>query len=111
MMHPETKKPVAPVELCPILKTLYKILIKRLESWKICGLSAAFFGGTFLLSCQAPKELFHFFFVCRELATDSILQAIRDESMYDPRERIEMAQRQSLYRPSLLGLPKGDAKA
>jgi hypothetical protein len=35
-MHPETKKPVAPVELCPILKTLYKILIKRFEcSWTI----------------------------------------------------------------------------
>uniref|UniRef100_A0A0E0PPE8 Glycerol-3-phosphate dehydrogenase [NAD(+)] n=1 Tax=Oryza rufipogon TaxID=4529 RepID=A0A0E0PPE8_ORYRU len=68
--HPEVKKLVAPVELCPILKTLYKILIKR------------------------------------ELATDSILQAIRDESMYDPRERIEMSQRQCLYRPSLLGLPK-----
>jgi len=66
---------------------------------------------TFLLSCQAPNYFFSFFFVCRELATDSILQAIRDESMYDPRERIEMAQRQSLYRPSLLGLPKGDAKA
>jgi glycerol-3-phosphate dehydrogenase len=32
--HPETKKHVAPVELCPILKTLYKILIKRLKcSW------------------------------------------------------------------------------
>jgi glycerol-3-phosphate dehydrogenase (NAD+) len=70
--HPEVKKLVAPVELCPILKTLYKILIKR------------------------------------ELATDSILQAIRDESMYDPRERIEMSQRQCLYRPSLLGLPKVD---
>ncbi|OEL37815.1 putative glycerol-3-phosphate dehydrogenase [NAD(+)] 2, cytosolic [Dichanthelium oligosanthes] len=75
VMHPETKKPVAPVELCPILKTLYKILIKR------------------------------------DLPTNSILQAIRDESMYDPRERIEMAQRQSLFRPSLLGLPNGDAKA
>uniref|UniRef100_A0ACD5T900 Uncharacterized protein n=1 Tax=Avena sativa TaxID=4498 RepID=A0ACD5T900_AVESA len=72
--HPETKKHVAPVELCPILKTLHKILIKR------------------------------------EVGTNSILQAIRDESMYDPRERIEMAQRQSLYRPSLLGLPKGDTK-
>jgi hypothetical protein len=35
-MHPETKKPVAPVELCPILKTLYKILIKRFGcSWTI----------------------------------------------------------------------------
>jgi len=44
-MHPETKKPVAPVELCPILKTLYKILIKRLESWKIRGLSNAFLVG------------------------------------------------------------------
>jgi glycerol-3-phosphate dehydrogenase (NAD+) len=55
VMHPETKKPVAPVELCPILKTLYKILIKRLESWKLRGLSTAFFGGTFLLSCQAPN--------------------------------------------------------
>jgi hypothetical protein len=39
--HPETKKHVAPVELCPILKTLYKILIKRLEcSWII---NSAFF--------------------------------------------------------------------
>ncbi|OMO51078.1 hypothetical protein CCACVL1_30022 [Corchorus capsularis] len=26
-LHPEGNKPVAPVELCPILKTLYKILI------------------------------------------------------------------------------------
>lgn len=29
VFHPEEKKPVAPVELCPILKILYKILIKR----------------------------------------------------------------------------------
>jgi hypothetical protein len=35
VMHPETKKHVAPVELCPILKTLYKILIKRLEILEI----------------------------------------------------------------------------
>lgn len=27
VLHPEENKPVAPVELCPILKTLYKILI------------------------------------------------------------------------------------
>lgn len=26
---PNTNKPIAPVELCPILKTLYKVLIKR----------------------------------------------------------------------------------
>lgn len=29
VLHPEENKPVAPVELCPILKTLYKILITR----------------------------------------------------------------------------------
>lgn len=29
VLHPEDNKPVAPVQLCPILKTLYKILIKR----------------------------------------------------------------------------------
>jgi len=29
VLHPEEKKHVAPVELCPILKTLYKILISR----------------------------------------------------------------------------------
>ncbi|BAB86423.1 glycerol-3-phosphate dehydrogenase-like protein [Oryza sativa Japonica Group] len=75
VMHPEANRSVAPVEMCPILKALYKILIKR------------------------------------ELPPDSILQAIRDETMYDPRERIEMAQGHSLYRPSLLGQPKGDAKA
>jgi glycerol-3-phosphate dehydrogenase (NAD+) len=38
----------------------------------------------------------------RELSTEAILQAIRDESMYDPRERIEIAQSHSLYRPTLL---------
>ncbi|XP_004493461.1 glycerol-3-phosphate dehydrogenase [NAD(+)] GPDHC1, cytosolic [Cicer arietinum] len=32
VLHPEEKKPVAPVELCPILKTLYKILILREQS-------------------------------------------------------------------------------
>ncbi|KAG1338375.1 Glycerol-3-phosphate dehydrogenase [NAD(+)] [Cocos nucifera] len=69
VLHPEENKPVAPVELCPILKTLYKILIKR------------------------------------ELPTKAILQALRDETMYDPRERIEMGQSHVLYRPSLLGQP------
>jgi glycerol-3-phosphate dehydrogenase (NAD+) len=29
VLHPDDKNPVAPVELCPILKTLYKILITR----------------------------------------------------------------------------------
>lgn len=31
ILHPGDYKPVAPVELCPILKTLYKILIKRFK--------------------------------------------------------------------------------
>ncbi|XP_043725247.1 probable glycerol-3-phosphate dehydrogenase [NAD(+)] 1, cytosolic [Telopea speciosissima] len=69
VFHPEENKPVAPVELCPILKTLYKILIKR------------------------------------ELPSQAILQALRDETMNDPRERIEIAQSHAFYRPSLLGQP------
>ncbi|KAG5539138.1 hypothetical protein RHGRI_019631 [Rhododendron griersonianum] len=67
VLHPEEKKPVAPVELCPLLKTLYKTLITR------------------------------------ELPTEAILQALRDETMHDPRERIEIAQSHVFYRPSLLG--------
>lgn len=67
--HPEENKHVAPVELCPILKTLYKILIKR------------------------------------ELSTEGILQALRDETLNDPRDRIEIAQSHAFYRPSLLGQP------
>ncbi|KAL7204579.1 hypothetical protein ACSBR2_017620 [Camellia fascicularis] len=67
ILHPEENKPVAPVELCPILKTLYKMLITR------------------------------------ELSLQAILQALRDENMNDPRERIEIAQSHVFYRPSLLG--------
>lgn len=67
VQHPEENKPVAPVELCPILKTLYKILIKREQ--RPCG----------------------------------ILQALRDETLNDPRDRIEIAQSHAFYRPSLLG--------
>ncbi|KAL6853875.1 hypothetical protein ACP4OV_019904 [Aristida adscensionis] len=69
VLHPEEKKQVAPAELCPILKRLYRILIKR------------------------------------ELPARDILQALRDETMNDPRERIEMAQSHAFYRPSLLGKP------
>ncbi|KAL2478341.1 Glycerol-3-phosphate dehydrogenase [NAD(+)] GPDHC1 [Forsythia ovata] len=64
--HPNENNHVAPVELCPILKTLYKILILR------------------------------------ELSSDAILQTLRDETMNDPRERIEIAQSHAIYRPSLL---------
>uniref|UniRef100_A0A6N2K017 Glycerol-3-phosphate dehydrogenase NAD-dependent C-terminal domain-containing protein n=1 Tax=Salix viminalis TaxID=40686 RepID=A0A6N2K017_SALVM len=69
VLHPDEKKPVAPVELCPILKTLYKILIIRGE----------------------PSQ--------------AILQALRDETLNDPRGNIEIAQSHAFYRPSLLGQP------
>ncbi|GAA0160516.1 dehydrogenase [Lithospermum erythrorhizon] len=67
VLHPNENKHVAPVELCPILKTLYKILISR------------------------------------EMSTQAILQALRDETLNDPRERIEIAQSHAFYRASLLG--------
>lgn len=66
VVRPDQNKPVAPVELCPILKTLHKILIKR------------------------------------EVSVQAILQALRDETTNDPRERIEIAQSHAFYRPSLL---------
>uniref|UniRef100_A0A6M2EFM3 Glycerol-3-phosphate dehydrogenase [NAD(+)] n=1 Tax=Populus davidiana TaxID=266767 RepID=A0A6M2EFM3_9ROSI len=67
VLHPDKNKPVAPVELCPILKMLYRILITR------------------------------------EFTVQAILQALRDETMNDPRDRIEIAQTHVFYRPSLLG--------
>ncbi|KAL7120457.1 hypothetical protein ACP275_02G124300 [Erythranthe tilingii] len=66
ILHPDGSKHIAPVELCPILQTLYKILILR------------------------------------EISCEGILQALRDETMNDPRERILIAQRYAVYRPSLL---------
>lgn len=69
VFHPEENKPVAPAELCPILKTLYKILIRR----------------------EQPSQ--------------AILDALRDETLNDPRDRIEIAQSHAFYRPSLLGQP------
>ncbi|CAI9099822.1 OLC1v1036704C1 [Oldenlandia corymbosa var. corymbosa] len=70
VLHPDGKKPVAPVELCPILKMLYKILISR------------------------------------EQGVKAILQALRDENLNDPRDRIEIAQSHAFYRPSLLSFLK-----
>ncbi|KAK2351580.1 6-phosphogluconate dehydrogenase family protein [Trifolium repens] len=67
VLDPEENKHVAPVELCPILKMLYKILILR------------------------------------ESSVQAILQALRDETMNDPRDRIKIAQSHVFYRPSLLG--------
>nr|GMD59578.1 probable glycerol-3-phosphate dehydrogenase [NAD(+)] 1, cytosolic [Ipomoea batatas] len=67
LYDPGENKHVVAVELCPILKTLYKILIVR------------------------------------EASTEAILQALRDETMNDPRDRIEIAQSHAFYRPALLG--------
>ncbi|RWR74729.1 putative glycerol-3-phosphate dehydrogenase NAD+ 1, cytosolic [Cinnamomum micranthum f. kanehirae] len=69
VLHPGENKLVTPVELCPILKTLYKILITR------------------------------------EFLSEGILQALRDETMNDPRDRIEIAQSHPFYIPTLLGQP------
>ncbi|XP_077240190.1 putative glycerol-3-phosphate dehydrogenase [NAD(+)] 1, cytosolic [Tasmannia lanceolata] len=69
ILDPGGKKAIAPVELCPILKTLYKILLTR------------------------------------ELSSVALLQALRDETMNDPRDRIEMAHSCAFYRPSLLRQP------
>ncbi|KAI4323477.1 hypothetical protein L6164_023076 [Bauhinia variegata] len=66
VLNPEENKHVAPVELCPILKMLHKILIIR----------------------ECPPQ--------------AILQALRDETMNDPKDRIEIAQSHVFYRPFLL---------
>ncbi|EPS63816.1 hypothetical protein M569_10966 [Genlisea aurea] len=66
VVHPDANKPIPPVELCPILKTLHKILIVR------------------------------------EKGVEAILEALRDENLNDPRERIEIAQTHA-FRPSILG--------
>ncbi|XP_061997582.1 probable glycerol-3-phosphate dehydrogenase [NAD(+)] 2, cytosolic [Rosa rugosa] len=65
--HPEEDRLIAPVQLCPILRILYSILIKR------------------------------------EFPPQAILEALRDETMHDPRERIEIAQTHAFYKPFLLG--------
>lgn len=41
----------------------------------------------------------------REQSSQAILEALRDETLNDPRERIEIAQSHVFYRPSLLGQP------
>ncbi|MCI50400.1 glycerol-3-phosphate dehydrogenase, partial [Trifolium medium] len=38
-----------------------------------------------------------------ESPVQAILQALRDETMNDPRDRIKIAQSHVFYRPSLLG--------
>ncbi|KAK7857599.1 glycerol-3-phosphate dehydrogenase [nad(+)] gpdhc1 [Quercus suber] len=39
----------------------------------------------------------------QEFPCQAILQALRDETMNDPRDRIEIAQTHAVYRPYLLG--------
>lgn len=41
--------------------------------------------------------------IFREFPPQAILEALRDETMHDPRERIEIAQTHAFYRPFLLG--------
>ena len=41
VVHPEENKSVAPVELCPILKTLYNILIARYLGSSLCEYARA----------------------------------------------------------------------
>lgn len=45
------------------------------------------------------------FCISREQGPMAILQALRDENLNDPRDRIEIAQSHAFYRPSLLGDP------
>lgn len=43
--------------------------------------------------------------IFREQKPQAILQALRDETLNDPRDRIEIAQTHAFYRPSLLSQP------
>lgn len=42
--------------------------------------------------------------MCRDLPPDGILDALRDENMYDPRQRIEIVSDKSYYMPQLLSV-------
>ncbi|KAL5719801.1 glycerol-3-phosphate dehydrogenase (NAD(+)) [Ranunculus cassubicifolius] len=50
-------------------------------------------------------ELLSQYSLSMEFSSQAILQALRDETMHDPRDRIEMAQTHAFYKPSLLGEP------
>lgn len=54
---------------------------------------------------QFSYIVFIFVGIPREQSSQAILQALRDETLNDPRERIEIAQSHVFYRPSLLGQP------
>eukprot|EP00850_Spirogloea_muscicola_P015965 SM000126S26341 [mRNA] locus=s126:231338:234489:- [translate_table: standard] len=67
VQHPSRDELVPPVELCPILQTLNRILISRVAE------------------------------------PEALLETLRDENTYDPRQRIEMAQGQAIYKSKILG--------
>lgn len=49
-------------------------------------------------------QALHSFLINRDSGPQAILQALRDENSYDPRERIEVGRSISFYKPSLLGI-------
>lgn len=104
VVNSEENKPVAPVELCPILKTLYNILIARYLSSSFCVYTKykslmhhSHTKGELQSACLQSVLIF------REVPSQAILQALRDQNMNDPRDRIAMAQTHAFYIPSLLG--------
>lgn len=58
-------------------------------------------------SCRMGPTYFcgfaDYFELFRESPPQAILEALRDETMNDPRDRIQIAQSHVYYRPSLLG--------
>lgn len=61
---------------------------------------------SYLLRCLSTyQDLSNYLFNydIREQSPCGILQALRDETLNDPRDRIEIAQSHAFYRPSLLG--------
>ncbi|XP_031741992.1 glycerol-3-phosphate dehydrogenase [NAD(+)] GPDHC1, cytosolic isoform X2 [Cucumis sativus] len=52
--------------------------------------------------CPILKMLYNIL-ITREFSSEAILQALRDETITDPRDRIKIAQTHVFYKPSLLG--------
>lgn len=48
-------------------------------------------------------QALHKFLIKQECGPDAVLQALRDETLYDPRERIEVTRNVSIFKPSILG--------
>ena len=78
VMHPEANRSVAPVEMCPILKALHRILIKRLDYFFFFFLiqQTPFLKTVFrprpLATCSAPI-FFLLNYLCMVLGAPSIL--------------------------------------